>query len=118
MDKLSRKSLKEQYKSRALIGGVYQIKCKEEGMVWLRSTVDLKGAENRFLFSKSMNSCPEHGMRKLWDKYGVEAFSFEVLEELKKKETQTEEEFSEDIKILLELWQEKVEEGEGYGRED
>ena len=117
MDKLSKRTLKEQYKSRTLTGGVYVIKCLEEGTVWLRGTIDLKGAENRFLFSKSMNSCPENAMRELWIRYGAEAFSFEIAEDIIKKDTQTEEEFSQDVKVLLEMWQEKQEEGEFYGRE-
>jgi hypothetical protein len=115
MDKLSKKSLKEQYKNRTLIGGVYLIKCMEDGTVWVRGTIDLKGAENRFVFSKSMNSCPENTMRELWNRYGTEAFSFEIVESIEKKETQTEEEFYQDIMVLLELWQEKQKEEEIHG---
>ncbi|RKD33313.1 GIY-YIG nuclease family protein [Lacrimispora algidixylanolytica] len=117
MDKLSKRSLKEQYKNRTLTGGVYLIKCREGGMVWVRGTIDLKGAENRFVFSKSMDSCPENAMRELWNRYGGEAFTFEIVEDIRKKDTQSEEEFSQDVKVLFEMWQEKQKGEEINGRE-
>lgn len=109
MEKHSKKELREQYKNRVVIGGVYCIKCKDNGKIWIRPTKDIKGSKNRFEFSVSINSSPENCMLKEWRHYGAKAFSFEVLEEIKKKETQTEEEFSEDVDVLLEMWLEKQE---------
>lgn len=107
MDKQSRKELKEQYKNRTRIGGVYRIICKVNEEQWIRTTMDMQGAKNRFLFSVSMDSYPEQAMAKAWKQYGKSAFSFEVLEELQMSETQTEQEFLEDINTLLEIWNEK-----------
>jgi hypothetical protein len=115
MDKLSKKALKEQYKNRSVSGGVYFIKCSEGGLIWLRATMDLQGAKNRFIFSKSMDSCPENSMREAWLQFGADAFSFEVAEEIMKKDTQTEAEFSEDVNVLLEMWQEKEKGGDFNG---
>jgi hypothetical protein len=47
-------------------------------------------------------------MIREWQAYGPEAFSFEVLEEVKREEDQTEKEFMEDIQVLLEIWHEKL----------
>jgi len=40
-------------------------------------------------------------------KYGAEAFSFEILEEIEKKDSQTTDEFKEDLMVLEQLWAEK-----------
>lgn len=103
----SRKALKEQYKNRKVVGGVYRIKCSEINGGWLRSTTDMKGAENRYRFLLSTGTCPEPSMAKAWDQFGPSSFSFEVVEELEKKETQTDREFTDDVNLLLELWTEK-----------
>lgn len=111
MDKLSKKALKEQYKNRVLVGGVYRILCNGNGAFWVRATTDLQGSKNRFLFSLSMDSSPEPCMAEAWNQFGKSSFSHEILEELKKKELQTESEFSEDINVLLEIWTDKLKEG-------
>jgi hypothetical protein len=108
LDKSNKKALIEQYKNRTVIGGIYCIKCNGNDNLWIRSTKDLKGSKNRFLFSLSINSCPEACMQKVWNQFGATAFSFEILEEIQKKETQTEHEFEDDIATLLEIWNEKL----------
>lgn len=115
MDKLSKKALKEQYRNRPVCGGVYFIKCSQGNQVWLRATTDLFGARNRFIFSQSMDTSPDSSMREAWNQYGAEAFSFEVAEEIIKKDTQTEAEFSDDVNVLLELWLEKQNGGDFDG---
>ena len=107
MGKLSKKDLKEQYKNRVIIGGVYCVKCSDTDNRWTRATTDMQGSKNRFAFSVSTNSCPETCMIEAWKQFGATAFSFEILEEIKKKETQTAREFSDDVNTLLELWTEK-----------
>ncbi|WP_053956708.1 GIY-YIG nuclease family protein [Inediibacterium massiliense] len=109
MDKLSKKAMKEQYKNRVIIGGIYCIKCNANTNFWIRATTDMQGSKNRFVFSVSTNSCPEGCMIEAWNQFGASAFSFEILEEIQKKETQTAREFSDDVSTLLELWTEKLE---------
>ena len=109
MDKQSKKVLKEQYKSMLEVGGVYCIKCSAAGRSWVKATTNMQGAKNRFEFLALTNHCPETSMIEVWKQFGADAFSFEVLEEIKKKETQTSCEFSEDVNTLLEIWIEKLE---------
>ena len=42
-----------------------------------------------------------------WKQYGANSFSFTVLEEINKGETQTDQEFAEDIRTLYDMWMEK-----------
>lgn len=104
MERLSKKEIKEQYKNRVVAGGVYCIKCSGSGRKWIKSSPDLAGQINKFEFFVSTNSCPEPAMRSDWNQYGAEAFSISVLEKLEKKETQSDEEFADDIRALYEMW--------------
>jgi hypothetical protein len=110
MAKITNKELKDQYKYRPVVGGVYCIRCNGNDRTWLKSTKDLAGQKNKFEFFVSTKFCPEPGMRAEWNQYGAEAFSFQVLEEITKKETQTDQEFTEDIRILYEIWDLKLQE--------
>lgn len=112
MNKDKRKELQNAYKNRNLTGGVYCIKCSGNQRTWIRSAVDLEGAKNRVMFSLKMKGSPEPSMSRECAEYGYESFSFIVLEELKKEETQTEQEFADDIAALLEIWTEKYENGD------
>lgn len=113
MDKLTKKDLKDRYKNREVIGGVYRIICNESGNFWLKSCVDMQSAKNRFTFSVNMNTFPEAGMLEDWKKFGADSFSLEVLEEIKKKETQSDKEFSDDVDLMFEIWTEKLNSTEG-----
>lgn len=114
MDKQNKKELAAAYKERKVVGGVYGIVNSENGKMLLLSTCDMQGSRNRFEFSKNTGSCINLKLRADWQKYGNTAFDFTVLEELTKKESQTDKEFAEDIDTLQELWGEKLHEKDLY----
>ena len=64
------------------------------------SAVDIKGLKNRFAFARATGSCILPAMRPQWEKYGKDAFSFEVLETLEQSEGQSAEDFARDIAEL------------------
>jgi hypothetical protein len=107
LDALKRKELQTACKNRAVIGGIYCIRCRGNHRAWLKSTVNLSGQQNKFEFAVSTQSCPEPAMRAEWTQYGASSFSFVVVETLEKKPLQTDQEFLEDLGVLLELWTEK-----------
>jgi hypothetical protein len=109
MDTSKRKNLKNAYKDKTVIGGVYCIRCDGNNHVWIKSTTNMEGQRNRFEFARSTNSCPEPGLRTEWLQYGASSFTFSVLEQLVKKDTQTDREFADEIDILLEMFLDKKE---------
>ena len=97
----NKKKLRDEYKSKASVGGVYRITCSENGMTWTRGTVDLRGAKNRFEFACKTNLSPEMALNEVWKTYGSKAFALETLEEIEQGETQSQKEFSKDVAALL-----------------
>lgn len=108
MDNIKKEELRSQYKGREVVGGVYVIKNKIDNKILLLSALDLNGAKNRFQFSKATDSCIHPKLQSDWFKYGEKVFELNVLEELKKRDTQTQEEFKLDIDLLREIWIEKL----------
>lgn len=107
MDKNDRKAALAAYKQRKITGGVFQIVNIKTGRRLLMSDADLKGSENRFRFSQMNGSCTYGRLTADWLRFGAEAFRFETLEELEKKEDQTDEAFREDLALLEEIWRER-----------
>lgn len=104
----TKKDMINQYKDREITGGIYAIKNTETGKMLIEATTDLRGRQNRFEFSQKTGTCVYVKLRDDWNKQKGEQFILEVLEELKKGESQSMEDFKADIEILLEMWLEKL----------
>ena len=104
----SKTELKAQYKEREVVGGVYAIRNTRNNKVLLDAASDLRSIRNRFDFAVSTNSCVNVALQADWSAHGADAFAFEVLEELKKGETQTSKEFRADVALLKDLWLDKM----------
>lgn len=113
MDNEKRKKLKEQYASRHVIGGVYAVCNTQNNKRLLLSTTDMPGSLNRFNFSQQIGGCIHPKLRNEWGENGSR-FAFEVLEELEKKEEQSEDEFMRDIEALFDMTQERFPEEQLY----
>ena len=105
--KESRKELISRYKERKITGGVYTIKNLNTGKFFLHSTTDMRASRNRFDFSKNTGTCTYKNIQEDWTISGPSAFEFEALEELERRDAQTDHEFESDIATLKELWMEK-----------
>ena len=103
-----RKILKEEYKQRKHIGGIFRVTNTENGRYLLAYAVNLQAKQNAFDFMVSSSSCFHHKLSKDWAAFGANAFIFEILESLEKKEEQSQDEFLEDLKILEQIWGEKL----------
>lgn len=114
MGKLNKKELLASYKERKMVGGICAIKNAVTGKLLVMSTNDIQGCKHRFDFSQKTGSCVSMKLQNDWKKYGNSAFAFEILEQYEKKETQALEEFKNDIKVLEEMWLEKLGSAELY----
>ena len=109
-----RKEILAQYKEREIIGGVYLVKNTIINKSLLDVTADLQSIKNRFEFAQKTGSCVYPKLQKDWSEFGHEAFVFEVLEELKKGDAQSDAGFKADIAFLKEIWLEKLQNEELY----
>ena len=114
MNMSRKKELADQYKQREIEGGVYAIRCEPSGKRMLDMTTDLAGARNRLQFSISTGLCPHHLLKEDWQAHGAEAFLFEVVEPLLKKEEESPKEYRESLSALLEMVRQGVAEEEQY----
>lgn len=109
-----KKELIRAYKEKPATGGAYVIENTVTSRKLLLCETDLKGSKNKFDFMSRMGSCPNSRLQKDWRQYGPACFAFTVLEEIEQKETQTLEEFREDLVVLEAIWREKLGEDNLY----
>lgn len=108
MDSEAKRQLRAEYKERAVLGGVYALTNTVTGATLVEATQSLAASRNRFEFARTTGlAAVPLSLQKDWQQYGAESFAFEVLEELERGETQTPQEFANDLKLLKELWLEK-----------
>ena len=101
-----RKELIRQYKEIKIEAGVYQIKNTKNQKVFVTSTPNLKTMNGKPMMLRG----GVHKNKKLqeeWNKFGEEAFVFEVLEALKEKEEGYFDKTGE-LKELEKKWLEKL----------
>ena len=107
-----KKQLKNAYKDKPAIGGVCCIRCSGNQRAYLQASRNIEGLRNRFDFAISMGTCPDPSLRGEWEKYGSGSFTFTVLDEIQKGETQSDKDFADDIDALYEMWLERSQRGE------
>jgi hypothetical protein len=103
-NKEKRKETARKYITRKQTGGVFIVKCKNTENHIIDVTNDLSQAKNRFDFSIKTDLCYSPQFKEDWKMYGKESFVFEILEQLEKGETQTDDEFRTDLNLLFDMW--------------
>lgn len=118
-DKKRRAELQEKYKQMEKASGVYQVRNKVNGKIFIGSCIDINSMFNRFRFQLEAGGGIDRipGLLSDWKQYGEENFSFEILEKLEMKEGEYQ-----DVKYELgkleEKWLEKVQpyDDKGYNK--
>ncbi|GGL18712.1 GIY-YIG nuclease family protein [Deinococcus radiotolerans] len=86
--------------------GIYRVQHLTSGRSLLGSSVDAPAYLNRVRFELQLGSHRHPGLQRDWVQDGPDAFTFEVLDELKPDAAGRVS--PDDLKELLSLWQEKL----------
>jgi len=81
-----KKELKQQFKETPIEAGIYQIKNEKNNKVFIGSTRNLKSLNGKKFMLETNGFTPNKQLQNDWNQYGKEAFSFTILEKLKKKD--------------------------------
>jgi group I intron endonuclease len=103
----SKKEIVREYRDRRKPAGVYEIKNKANGKVFLGSSLDLDGPLNSHRFRLAAGLHPNQALQKDWNESGPDNFTFEILETVPAKEDPR---FNpeDELTLLEEIWIEKL----------
>ncbi len=106
---MNKKELIKKYKQTIQPMGIYQIKNMENGKIFIGIAKDLRGKINSNKFQLKNNSHFNKEMQNDFNQIGEEKFSFEILDYLKpKEELDLNYNYTEELKILEDMWLEKL----------
>lgn len=110
-----RSELKKQYKETPKKAGIFQVKNTVNGRVLLGSSKNLHGPINKHRFLLSTGSHWNKKIQADWNRYGPDAFTFEILDVLKQKDDPAYN-LEDELALLEEIWIERVRPfgGDGY----
>jgi group I intron endonuclease len=111
MDKSRQTQLRREYKEAKRPAGVYRIKNEKNGRIFIGSSINVNARINRHkqsfaLLDSFSDNFEIPSMVADVKTYGLENFTFEVLETLD-GEYDTDDALKEDLKLLEQLWLEK-----------
>ncbi|MBI4853466.1 MAG: GIY-YIG nuclease family protein [Acidobacteria bacterium] len=104
--KKSNKDLKKDYQQQEIQMGIYQIRNTINGKIYIGSALNLQGIINSNRFQLKMGSHKSKSLQEDWNKLSENAFVFEVLDEIKPKETTN---IKEELNEQLNLWLDNLE---------
>ena len=111
----TKKELKEEYNQVKYKMGVFRITNKANSKVFIGSSLDLTAIWYAQKLQLGMGIHPNKELQKDWNHFGLENFTYEILEELKQSDD-TKADFNKEIKALEDLLIEELQpfEDKGY----
>jgi hypothetical protein len=103
----SKREMTRLYKETLRPAGVYAIRNTANGRVFVGASLDLEGALNRQRFELRMRGHRDAALQRDWDQFGAEAFRFDVLHTLKKRDDPAHD-YAAELADLLALWREEL----------
>ena len=104
---IDKKELKKAYKQTIQPMGIYQIKNKVNGKIFIGWTKNIKGKFNSIQFQLTNGSFIINSLQEDFNKYGFDNFSYDVLDQLEPNEDPAYD-YTNDLVTLEELWLEKL----------
>jgi hypothetical protein len=103
----SRAEIRRAYKEAPVLAGVFHIKNLKNGKVLLGSSTNLHGPLNKHRFSLSIGRHANQALQDDWNRYGPDAFVFEILDSFKPSDDPT---FSieDELTLLEQIWLERL----------
>lgn len=90
--------------------GIFAIRSTSPPFCYLETTQDLKSAMNRAVFQLRFGSHPHQELQRTWKALGEDRLSLEILEVLPYSKDDAKTDYSEELQILKQLWEEKLSE--------
>ncbi|NLL39829.1 MAG: GIY-YIG nuclease family protein [Clostridiales bacterium] len=103
-----KKELKKLYKSMKPDMGIFAVRSCFENRCYIEVTQDLKGTINSTVFKLNFGSHPNKELQKNWKEHGESSFEIEILEKLEYDKDTSKTDYSEELKILKMLWEDKL----------
>jgi hypothetical protein len=104
----NKKELKEQYKQMKPEMGVFMYKCLSSGKAYLGFGQNINADINGITFKLNTgNYHPNRNLQDDWKKHGENGFEISILEILEYDKDETRTDYTEDLRVLRELWAEK-----------
>lgn len=108
MDKARKKELQARYKEMKPEMGLLIVGCKDENKCCIEATQDIRGTLNGMRFKLQMGSYPNRELQESWKRLGESSFIIEKLEVLAYDKDESKTDYREDLKLLKELWEDKL----------
>jgi hypothetical protein len=111
--KQTRKEIAKTYVQTYRPMGVYQIKNKVNGKLFIGSSLDLNGAWNKCNFFLRMGGHPNKELEQDWKAFGGDAFSFEIIDQIKPREEilpsfDERKKYKDELEGMEQLWLEEL----------
>ena len=115
---MNRKELIRTYKETRRPMGVYRVRNTIDGRALVGASVDLPSILNRERVALRLGTHNNAELQRDWNALGPDAFAFEVLDTLAAPDDQPTYDPTDDLKVLLELWLERLApfDSQGYMR--
>ena len=105
---MDKSAIKKAYKQAKQPMGVYRIRVSGQDTVFVGYAMDITARFNRHKAELKFGNHRNKDFQKLWNSLGEAAFEFDMLDLLDQKEN-TREQIDEELRTLMDMWIQKLE---------